>query len=181
MTCAVRRSESKPLPRRVLVSRVGGDDAPAVVKHEIEVIAQGGKHDVHAVRDEAKPEVTVQIERALHDVVMARQHARAAVAEAGEHRQRRIDRGHQLLEGSHSVPSALTGYDLPELAACLAPRPLLIVSPVDAADQPAGPELVAGELEMVHRTYANEAMAFELLQSVASANLPNTLVRWLFS
>ena len=48
-----------------------------------------------------------------------------------------------------TVANALTAYDLPDLAAALAPRPLLVVGPQDQLGAPAGKDQVERELRVV--------------------------------
>lgn len=54
-----------------------------------------------------------------------------------------------------AVAGALTGYDLPDLAASLAPRPLLLARPLDHQGRPADPDAVAAAYDIVRRTYAD--------------------------
>jgi cephalosporin-C deacetylase-like acetyl esterase len=53
----------------------------------------------------------------------------------------------------HAVPGALGHYDLPDLAAALAPRRLLVLGVADHQGRPAGPELIDREMEVVRRAY----------------------------
>ena len=53
-----------------------------------------------------------------------------------------------------AVAGALTGYDLPDLAASLAPRRLLMVNPVDEDGEHAGAELREKNLSAVRSAYA---------------------------
>jgi hypothetical protein len=52
------------------------------------------------------------------------------------------------------VPNALTAYDLPDLEASLAPRPLLIVNPVDHLMKPASSEVIDREYGLVRSAYS---------------------------
>jgi len=52
-----------------------------------------------------------------------------------------------------TVPGALRAYDLPSIAACLAPRKLLMVNVVDQMGNRAIPELVKKDLAIVHLAY----------------------------
>jgi hypothetical protein len=54
-----------------------------------------------------------------------------------------------------SVAGALTGYDLPDLVASLAPRPLLLARPLDHRGRPAAPDAVAAAYDIVRRAYAD--------------------------
>lgn len=52
------------------------------------------------------------------------------------------------------VPAALTAYDLPDLAAFMAPRKLSLVSPRDGRGDPAADTLVAEDTAVIARAYA---------------------------
>ena len=58
-----------------------------------------------------------------------------------------------------TVANALTAYDLPDLAAALAPRPLLIVGPQDQLGAPAEKDQVERELRVVRAAYAHSGAA----------------------
>jgi pimeloyl-ACP methyl ester carboxylesterase len=62
------------------------------------------------------------------------------------------------------VPGALRDFDLPELAAMLAPRPLLLVNPVDGFQRRADPSQAAAEYKIAGDIYRLEgaAAAFRL-------------------
>jgi hypothetical protein len=60
---------------------------------------------------------------------------------------------------SDTVANALTAYDLPDLAAALAPRPLLIVGPQDQLGAAAGKEQVERELRVVRAAYVHSGAA----------------------
>ena len=55
---------------------------------------------------------------------------------------------------SSAVPGALTGYDLPDLAASLAPRRLLMVNVLDQNGTQAGADLIQEDLAVVRSAYA---------------------------
>jgi dienelactone hydrolase len=57
------------------------------------------------------------------------------------------------LEPGAIVANVLTAYDLPDLAASLAPRKLAIIDAVDQLQKPAGPELLAKSYDVVRRSY----------------------------
>ncbi len=61
-----------------------------------------------------------------------------------------------------SVAGALTGYDLPDLAASLAPRPLLLARPLDHQSQPADADAVEASYDVVQRAYAERDAALAL-------------------
>jgi dienelactone hydrolase len=52
-----------------------------------------------------------------------------------------------------AVAGALQAYDLPDLAATLAPRELLMVNVTDGEGNPAGAEVMEEDLSVVHRAY----------------------------
>lgn len=54
------------------------------------------------------------------------------------------------------VPGALAVYDLPDLAAGLAPRPLAVRNPTDATGRPAAAELVTATFARVRAAYARD-------------------------
>ncbi|MEW5976836.1 MAG: acetylxylan esterase [Acidobacteriota bacterium] len=60
------------------------------------------------------------------------------------------------------VAGALGHYDLPDLEACLAPRPLLLANLKDALRAPASTEIVSRELEVVRQAYAGAGAAQNL-------------------
>ena len=53
-----------------------------------------------------------------------------------------------------SVPGALKAYDLPDLAACLAPRKLLMLNIVDQMENRATSELINQDLAIVRKSYS---------------------------
>ena len=55
---------------------------------------------------------------------------------------------------AHVVPGALAAYDLPDLAALIAPRPLSILSAVNPALQPLDRETVEDAWQAAARIYA---------------------------
>ena len=59
---------------------------------------------------------------------------------------------------SRFIPAAVAGslnqYDLPELAASLAPRKLLMVSPVNGADKPEGKEALDRAVSFIERAFS---------------------------
>jgi hypothetical protein len=62
------------------------------------------------------------------------------------------------------VPGALKDYDLPYLAATLAPRPLVLQSVLNGAGKPADPDRISEEFEVVKSAYQqhNAASRFSL-------------------
>jgi len=51
------------------------------------------------------------------------------------------------------VPGALAAYDLPDLAACLAPRPLLVLNPRNALGEPADAQQVQAAWAVARQAY----------------------------
>jgi dienelactone hydrolase len=76
---------------------------------------------------------------------------------------------------SGSVPGALHDFDLPEIAALLAPRPLVLVNPVDGFQRRADPTRAAAEYKVAGDIYRLEgaAQAFHL----AFADTPGEISR----
>jgi cephalosporin-C deacetylase-like acetyl esterase len=52
------------------------------------------------------------------------------------------------------LPGVLKSYDLGDIAGLVAPRPLLVVNPVDEADRPANVEAVAAEYRIAREVYS---------------------------
>jgi hypothetical protein len=69
------------------------------------------------------------------------------------------------LDPGSLIGNILTAYDLPDLAAALAPRKLVLVDIFDQFHQPASPDSLNKELDVVRRSY---------LESGAEGNLTVT-------
>jgi len=82
-----------------------------------------------------------------------------------------------------TVAGALTTYDLPDLAACLAPRKLLMVNVIDHNRKPAPQSLVDQELTVVYKIYAdkNQEKNFEIISQDYNSHpdLKDVLLSWL--
>jgi hypothetical protein len=80
-----------------------------------------------------------------------------------------------------SVPAALTAYDLPDLAACLAPRRLLLANPCEGSGRPAEADTVGQETAVITRAYSlsGDAARFVLLSQDAGVSLSQALSAWL--
>ena len=80
-----------------------------------------------------------------------------------------------------SVAGALTGYDLPDLAAGLAPRPLLITRPLDHLSHPAEAQAVNATYEVVHRAYGTQDREgnLQVKRTVDPENEPDLVLNWL--
>jgi len=61
------------------------------------------------------------------------------------------------------VEGALGHYDLPDLAACPAPRPMLLANPKDAMQAPASREMVSREMGVVRKAYAQAGAEQKLI------------------
>ena len=72
-----------------------------------------------------------------------------------------------------AVAGALTGYDLPDLAASLAPRKLLMVNPVSGSGSRAGTDLIEKELSVVRSAYARAEARERLKVQRTQEDQPN--------
>jgi hypothetical protein len=79
------------------------------------------------------------------------------------------------------VPAALTAYDLPDLAASVTPRDLLLVAPVDAKRAPADAATIAEDTRLVRRAYSEGGSAEKLavMPTADNAALRAALAAWL--
>jgi dienelactone hydrolase len=82
---------------------------------------------------------------------------------------------------SGGVAAMLTEYDLPDLAATLAPRPLLVLGAVDGAGRPLPPESVRAEWRRASARYSgvHRAPALQIVPSSATERESRLLARWL--
>ena len=86
------------------------------------------------------------------------------------------DPGHHI----SSVAGALAAYDLPDLAASLAPRKLLMAGVTTGAGAPAGGENLDGDLEVVHTAYDREKAGEEVTITTAPpVKLEELLSEWI--
>ena len=76
------------------------------------------------------------------------------------------------LEAGALVGNALTAYDLPDLAATLAPRQLAIIDAVDQLQKPARTELIDKSFEVVRRSYSARGAAGSLAIQTATPGRP---------
>jgi dienelactone hydrolase len=81
------------------------------------------------------------------------------------------------LDPGSLIANVMTAYDLPDLAACLAPRDLLVVNPVDALRKPAPEALVTGSSAIVRRSYSAQGAVEKLL---IRTGVPGSLVTGVF-
>ena len=80
-----------------------------------------------------------------------------------------------------AVPAALTAYDLPDLAACLAPRRMLLAGPRDGSGAPASAETIAQDTAVVARAYALKTVPQNLVvvPRAEKTDLAAALAEWL--
>jgi dienelactone hydrolase len=78
-----------------------------------------------------------------------------------------------------AVPAALTAYDLPDLAACLAPRRLLLAGPRDGNGSPASADAIGQDTSEIVRAYASEPTASVVVRDTGKAALTKALAEWL--
>lgn len=79
------------------------------------------------------------------------------------------------------VPSALTAYDLPDLAAAAAPRRLLLADPRDGTGGAAGELAIAADTRVITQAYAAKASQprLQILRGGEKAALNQALEAWL--
>ena len=79
------------------------------------------------------------------------------------------------------VPSALTAYDLPDLAAASAPRRLLLADPRDGTGGAAGGPAIAADTKVIAQAYAAKVSQpqFQMLPGGEKAALNQALEAWL--
>ncbi|MEA1996516.1 MAG: acetylxylan esterase [Gemmatimonadota bacterium] len=78
-----------------------------------------------------------------------------------------------------AVAAALTAYDLPDLAGCIAPRKLLMAEIKDGAKMPASKSLLEEELAFPHSAYAdkNAGANLKILEYLQEQDI-DSLVEW---
>ena len=91
-----------------------------------------------------------------------------------------MNRYYNLDPGS-LVANILTAYDLPDLAATLAPRKLLVVNALDQVQKPASAETVDKSYDVVRRTYSQRGAAASLVirAGVLAPAIDEALAAWL--
>ncbi len=77
------------------------------------------------------------------------------------------------------VPNAMTAYDLTDLAASLAPRPLLIVNPADHLMKPASTAIIDREFDVVRKAYASKGAKAVIHQWKRTDEIRELLQVWL--
>lgn len=80
-----------------------------------------------------------------------------------------------------TVPASLGVYDLPDLAASLAPRKLLMAGITDGMGKPKDPQTVTEDLSIVQRTYHERKADGQLniISPVAGENLYDLFTEWI--
>lgn len=79
----------------------------------------------------------------------------------------------------HAVPGSLGHYDLPDLAALLAPRKLLMAGIVDQLGNPAEQAMIDQALAPVRAAYSASSASLDVRPGVAHAKLVEVLADWL--
>ena len=77
------------------------------------------------------------------------------------------------------VPNAMTVYDLTDLEASLAPRPLLIVNPADHLMKPASSVVIDREFDVVRKAYASKGVTAVMQQWKRPEEIRELLKAWL--
>jgi hypothetical protein len=77
----------------------------------------------------------------------------------------------------NAVPYALTSYDLPDLAACLAPAWLFISNVVDGAGKSSDSEIIKDDIEIIRRGYSTKSSTEKLI--VFNGNTVEKLIDFL--
>lgn len=80
-----------------------------------------------------------------------------------------------------SVAGAMQAYDLPDLAASLVPRKLLIINPSDQEGQPANQELIGKDYSFIKNVYATDNAAGKIMITRCNTKEEkmNALTEWL--
>jgi hypothetical protein len=77
------------------------------------------------------------------------------------------------------VAGALTAYDLPDLAACLAPRKLALIGLQNAKKEPANEELIENQMRFPKKVYGKRKPGNLTILPKPSEELDNILIDWL--
>ncbi len=86
------------------------------------------------------------------------------------------------VENIYSAPGGvLTAYDLPDLAACLAPNPILMLNPVDQSDESVASVQAKETYEFTRTVYQNQNADQELMikTDVDENSIESTIADWL--
>jgi hypothetical protein len=119
----------------------------------------------------------------LHAAVVDDAIARIALVEPPLSFQSVVTSRFYSLDPASVIGNVLTAYDLPDLAACLVPRHLLMTNPVDALGGPAPTALVTDSNRIIHRAYSDQNAAKRVLIRTGVMGSPITegLIPWLDS
>jgi hypothetical protein len=77
------------------------------------------------------------------------------------------------------VAGALTAYDLPDLAACVAPRKLSFIGLANAKKEPASKDVVMDQMAFPRSVYANDAPANLRMMSLPENGISQIIADWL--
>ncbi len=79
------------------------------------------------------------------------------------------------------VPGALTAYDLPDLAACLAPRKLLLTGVTDGNGKSLDPEILGKDLDFIKTTYQdkNASGQLDIVSMKPNEKLDTYFMEWI--
>jgi hypothetical protein len=80
-----------------------------------------------------------------------------------------------------AVPGALTAYDLPDLAACMAPRGLLLIDPRDGNGIPVAESTLRTETAVITQAYAtgNAGQRMKIVRGAETPAIREALAAWL--
>jgi hypothetical protein len=77
------------------------------------------------------------------------------------------------------VAGALTAYDLPDLAACIAPRNLSFINPKNAMKETASTQLINNELDFVRQVYdSNDSPGNFIVEKIRNKDIMQTIINW---
>jgi dienelactone hydrolase len=79
---------------------------------------------------------------------------------------------------NHTVSGALTGYDLPDLTGCIAPRKVALIGSTDHLKKPASGEMVSKELLITAAAFSARNAPANLM--IDSEGIVNEVIRWCF-
>ena len=77
------------------------------------------------------------------------------------------------------VAGALTAYDLPDLAACVAPRKLAFIGLLDGHKKPAIKNIIVDQMNFPESVYANSNSGNLKIMPIPEGGVSNALIEWL--
>jgi hypothetical protein len=80
---------------------------------------------------------------------------------------------------SWGVAGALTAYDLPDLAACIAPRKLAYFGLLNGEKEPASESLISEQMGFTRNTYAQCSPGSLKIAPVIDENISAAIISWL--